>query len=100
MRRLKVVNFAKNDPLDVLAKDEQFYFFPLKKIQKGGPLDYFFPIFLLDETPIFGSLFTCSYFLFLRLGLSNIIKSLFFNTQTRFGPVHVLRQQIQYSVQN
>ena len=43
-RRSKVVKFAKNDRLDaliVLARDEQFLFFPWKRF-KGGTIGWFF----------------------------------------------------------
>ena len=43
-RRSKVVKFAKNDPLDtliVMARDEQFLFFPWKWF-KGGTIGWFF----------------------------------------------------------
>ena len=47
-RRSKVVKFAKNDRLDalnVLARDEQFLFFPWKW-SKGGTIGWFFLHFL------------------------------------------------------
>ena len=50
-RRSKVVKFAKNyrlDALIVLARDEQFLYFPWKW-SKGGAIRWFFPILGLDS---------------------------------------------------
>ena len=53
-RRSKVAKFAKNDRLDVLivvARDEQFLFFPWK-LSKGGTIGWFFSILGLDSEKI------------------------------------------------
>ena len=79
--RWKVVKFAKNDCIDsmiVLARDEQFLFFPWKWI-KGGTIGWFFPIFFLQFFLFF---FTFSSPLHLCLGLFNRKTCLFLYTQT------------------
>ena len=100
-RRSKVVKFAKNDRLDalmVLARDEQFLFFPWKWC-KGGTIGWFFFIFWLHKTLQFCYFYACIFPGLLWLGSFILIKQTYLYKQTHCGPVHVLHHPYQYLAQ-